>query len=462
MLKREYAMFVAFIIAILTPSNVHAQDDISVEIEEAADGDEDTLNDNKSIVIGYYEMGGGLDFASASDSYNINLSGYVQTTFHSQKFPEDNDFYSRFRIRRARLRLNGDAYQKKIRYRLGVDLVKGSETDASGAGSMLTDAWIAYHSLGNNKFSIAIGQKSTPTDNRELQMNSATMMFIERSKLSSYFGTIREVGIFMSGTYKIGTISYLRPSIAITDGDGPINGGTRYGGLKYGARINYLPFGLFRLAGETRQADMAYEFTPKVSLGAAYSYNDGVSDRRGGRESGSILYQNKDGNTELPDMSKLTVDILFKYRGFSLLGEYARSMAHVPSSIYYRVRNDGTVSSDFSVDGTQDVENYIKNRMMLGSVVNIQAGYFFRSYWSIAGRYTHVMPDKNSYMNNDLYFNRSDFYDLGLSKYLGKSQAVKVQANFGLAKTAGLCRKSNGETFDGWEKSFTILFQLAF
>lgn len=33
--------------------------------------------------------------------------------------------------------------------------------------------------------------------------------------------------------------------------------------------------------GGSREGDMAYELTPKLSVGVAYSYADGTSDRRG-------------------------------------------------------------------------------------------------------------------------------------------------------------------------------------
>ncbi|MGL5729577.1 MAG: porin, partial [Bacteroidales bacterium] len=71
-------------------------------------------------------------------------------------------------------------------------------------------------------------------------------------------------------------------------------------------------------------------------------------------------------------------------------------------------------------------------------------------------------PDEYSFMTNDLYFNRSDYMDFCITKYLTKSYAAKVQANFGLAKTNGAIRNPEGESVSGWEKSFTILFQLAF
>ena len=124
--------------------------------------------------------------------------------------------------------------------------------------------------------------------------------------------------------------------------------------------------------GGSREGDMAYELTPKLSVGVAYSYADGTSDRRGGRSNGDILYMNDRDEIDLPDYAKLVADFAFKYRGFSMLGEYAKTWGYVPSSITKRVRNDGSTATTFDVNGEQNVEAYIKNRMMLGQGFNIR------------------------------------------------------------------------------------------
>ena len=412
-------------------------------------------------IVNRYRLGDGIRFTTLNNSYGITFTGYLQTNLVLHNFPTDDNIYDRWRVRRARFRMQGYAMGNKIRYRLGIDMVKGSETDED-IGSLLSDAWIQYRPFDNNKFVITVGQRGNPSDNRELMMSSYSLQFNERSKLSSLFGTTREIGIFTESTLKIGKESYLRPSFALTDGDGPISIGRRYGGLKAGARVNYLPFGLFRISGETRQGDMVYELAPKLSIGVAYSYNSGTSDRRGGRENGAILYRNDLGNYDLPDYGKLVADFLFKYRGWSFLGEFAKSWAYVPTTISTRVRNDGSTTTNFEIDGVQHIENYIRNRMVLGTAFNIQGGYMFRNFWSVDARYTYLKPDTYSYMNNDLYYKRNNIYEISASKYLSKSYAVKIQGTFGLIQTDGVVRKFNDELYDGWEKHFNIMLQLAF
>lgn len=459
MKSKHLLLFILFTL-IQLPAWSQIDDDIDVEGDTIRMPQVTNVNGSNAI-LNKYRLGDGIRFSSLDKSYSMNVSGFLQPSMFVQKFPDDSDLYARIRMRRVRLRLQGNAVGDKIRYRLDVDLVRGSEID-SDVGSLLQDAWVQYRPFGN-KLAISIGQRATPTDNRELMISSYALQLNERSRLSSLFGTIREVGIFADGTYKLSGESYLRPSLAITDGDGPISkANTRYGGMKYGGRLNYLPFGLFRISGETRANDMVYELSPKLSLGAAYSYNVGVSDRRGGRESGVILYRNDSNEVALPDYGKLVADFLFKYRGWSLMGEFAKSWVYVPSTITQRVRNDGSTSRDFLVNGEQNVAAYIKDRMIVGSAFNIQGGYLFRNFWSINARYTHMIPDTYSYMNNSLYYARNNVYEFGFTRYLTKSYAAKIQATFGLVESNGEVRKANGVTYSGLEANFNIMFQLAF
>lgn len=202
---------------------------------------------------------------------------------------------------------------------------------------------------------------------------------------------------------------------------------------------------------------MAREVTPKLSIGTAFSYNVGISDRRG-RESGSILYTNDENKEALPDYIKFVADFHFKYMGFSVLGEYVKTWAHVPGEITQRVRNDGTTSTDFS----GDMKKYVKARMMLGSGYNIQAGYMFPNRLSIDARYTHFDPAEDSFLHNELYFNRNNFYEIGVGKYTTKSYAVKVQASVVFVDAEPGSKNVNSVVTEGNETLFQAMIQFSF
>ncbi|MFT7085886.1 MAG: hypothetical protein ACJAV5_001608, partial [Vicingaceae bacterium] len=264
-----------------------------------------------------YTFAEGLTFSGNND-YSMNLRGYVQPYIDVKNFTanDEADNLTRFRLRRFRLRLTGDAAKYKIDYRFQVDL-SGSGEVGDEQSELLLDAWVRYSITKRTR--ITFGQRATPTDNRELYMGSQTLQLVERSRLTSAFASIREFGIFLEGSYRLGPVAYLKPSFALTNGDGLNVYSSDFGGLKYGGRLDFLPFGLFTRFGQFRQVDMVRENSPKLVVGGTYSVNNGMSSRRG-RTSGSILYLDDMNNVTLPDYTKYGVDFLFKYKGFSMLG----------------------------------------------------------------------------------------------------------------------------------------------
>jgi hypothetical protein len=382
--------------------------------------------------VNTYVLGQGITF-NGEKGYKLRLNGFVQPFMESKSYSDSADgTFNRFRMRRLRMRLVGDVPQYKIDYRFQIDLSGQSEVgDASS--NFLMDAWIAYNPT--KRIKIKFGQSSSLTDNRELTMGSQTLQLPERSRVTSAFSTIREFGLFASGNFKTGGGTYLRPFLAITNGDGLNVFEKDHGGLKIGGRLDFLPFGLFTNFGQFRQADMVRELAPKLVVGVNYSKNNGMSSRRG-RESGAILYLDNTGAESLPDYTKYGLDFLFKYKGFSMLGEFVKSSATVPTEITARVRNDGSTSSTFIVNNKQDITNYVKGRMMLGEGYNIQMGYVHKKKYSIDARYTHLEADQHSFLNNGTFYNRPNYYTVGLSRYFTRNYGFKIQASVTYAEMA--------------------------
>ena len=389
-----------------------------------------SFNINSQSSLNSYSFGEGISFTADNGSM-IKLSGYAQPHAEIKNYNdlEENSSSNRFRLRRLRLRFDGQASNPKFAYRFQVDLSGSSET-GEATGDFLLDAYVSYDIT--NRIKVIFGQRSTYTDNRELFMNSNSLQLVERSRLTSAFSSIREFGLFLSGNFRLnGQGSYLRPYFVLTNGDGINNFDKDLGGLKIGGRIDFLPFGLFTNKGQFRQIDVMRELTPKFVIGVNYSHNSGMSSRRG-RNSGSILYLNELGQQSLPDYTKYGIDFLFKYNGFSALGEYVKSSSTVPADIIERVRNDGSTSSSFLVNGVQDIESYVNGRMMLGEAYNIQMGYLFKSGITIDSRYTHLKADDNSFLNNATFYNRPNYYTLGIGKLLGRNYGAKIQGSITL------------------------------
>ena len=414
----------------------------------------------QGIRLNKYYFGEGLTF-TGKDGYEMSISGYAQPMLETRLQTDtfmDMTTQNRFRLRRLRIRLSGDSPQHKISYRLQFDLSGTSET-GDATSQFLLDAFVKYDFT--RRVSLTFGQRSTYTDNRELFLSSQTLQLVERSRLTSVFSSIREFGLFLQADHRTSSGSYFRNYLALTNGDGGNVFQKDHGGVKIGGRIDYLPFGLFTNFGQFREVDVMRENAPRLVFGAAASYNMGMSSRRG-RESGTILYLNESGEESLPDYLKVGVDFLFKYQGFSALGEWVKSYAYVPDEITQRVRNDGSTSTAFEVDGVQDVPNYVKGRMMLGSGLNLQLGYLFRNFISVDARYTRLWADKYSFMNNGTFYNRPAYYSVGISKYMGRHYGFKVQASLTCAETAPGTLDNLGRSIEGYEWYGRMITSVAF
>ena len=390
------------------------------------------LSYSQGLEMQSYKFGDGLRFVGESGQ-SIRLTGYAQPMAELKNIDSVDLNSSRYRMRRLRLRIDGQTKDPRFKYRLQVDLSGVSEIGEVNEDPLM-DAYIDY--APNNSFSVKFGQRTTYADNRELWMSSNSLQLVERSRLTSAFASIREFGVFVTGRIKSGRGSFIRPYLVLSNGDGKNVMGNDKGGLKIGGRIDYLPFGLFTNIGQFRQIDVMREQVPKLVVGAHYSHNSGISSRRG-RYSGRIIYLNNNDEESLPDYTKYGVDFLFKYRGFSALGEYVKSTANVPTDITQRVRTNGSVTPDFLApytDGNNgdlnDMINYVKGRMMLGSAYNFQLGYLFKNNFSIDGRYTHLNADENSFMNNATFYNRPNYYTIGVTKLSGRNYGFKIQASF--------------------------------
>tara|TARA_Y100000746_G_scaffold225693_1_gene229769 strand:- start:27969 stop:29264 length:1296 start_codon:yes stop_codon:yes gene_type:complete len=414
---------------------------------------------SQNISLESYKFGEGLQF-NADRGHSIRLTGYAQPMIDLKNYTdvEENSSTSRYRIRRLRLRIDGKSKNQKFGYRFQADLSGTSET-GEDTGDYLLDAYVSY--AVTNRISILFGQRATYTDNRELFMNSNSLQLVERSRLTSAFSSIREFGLFVTGRFRAGRGSYLRPYFVLTNGDGINVFDKDHGGLKIGGRLDYLPFGLFTNLGQFRQIDVMREQAPKLVLGVHFSHNSGMSSRRG-RASGAIIYLDENDQESLPDYTKYGIDFLFKYKGFSALGEYIKSTAIVPDDITQRVRNDGSISESFLVDGLQNVDGYVKGRMMLGQAYNIQMGYLFKSGYSVDTRYTHLKADENSFLNNATFYNRPNYYTIGIGKLLAKNYGAKIQASITYVDGSLGINNTQGSPIEGNEWLTRIITTISF
>lgn len=347
-------------------------------------------------------FGKGLINVIAEDSsYSAKFSIRMQSLFTSNwEIPEEGEWgtaETNMLIRRARLKFEGFVYSPKLEYKFQLGLsnrdISGVSPFTGNAPHLILDAFVKWNFYDN--FELWVGQTKLP-GNREQLISSGSLETVDRSLVNSYFNIGRDIGAQLHHSFVVGEDFIIREALAISQGEGRNVIGGNLGGYQYTVRGEILPMGDF---DEYSGADLDREETPKFALGVSYDFNDNAV--RAESNSGDYLFT-QNGFFET-DITTLFVDAIFKYRGISVMGEYAKRSAEE----VFAVNEDGSL--------TGDVIN-------MGEGFNIQAGYLFRNNFQVVGRYTTIdLDDRISQVIEDQY-------TLAFSKYI-VGHNLKIQTD---------------------------------
>lgn len=351
-------------------------------------------------------LGNGLNFNLNEGEYQFKISGFLQPVWQHVR-PENQKAQNTFLSRRSYLNFSGKALKEKVSFFVQTDFT---------ASSPLLDAFVSYHFT--EKWKITAGQMRTFTNNREMTWDEDKIQFTERGFLSTNFcQTGREFGLFLDG--KAGKDVVIHPQVAITSGDGANSFGINsndvdLGGVKYGGRLDLYPLGDFKEGNSGFAADLLHEESPKVLIGSAFSLNRGASSAKGEGHGDFMLYGENKRN-KFPDYRKLSADILLKYKGFSLLGEFTNASAANLNGIYL----DSTANLATLLRPGQ-----ISHFLVLGQAWNIEAGYATKSGFAIDVRHERITPEFNKQTRSVLQ--ETQVSTVGLTKYFPDNR-MKVQ-----------------------------------
>lgn len=345
-----------------------------------------------------------INVIAADSSWDMKFAARFQTLFIGDFSIDNNgelyDANSNFLIRRSRFKFDGFIYHPSLTYKLEFGLsnrdIGNAVPETNNSSRLILDAVLKWNFYKN--LSIWAGQTKLP-GNRERVISSANLQLVDRSLVNSNYNIDRDVGIQIRNHHKIGKQFVIREIIAISQGEGRNVTVGNLGGYDYTARIELLPFGNFTKKGDYFGADLEREEKIKFSLGITYDMHD-----RAVREHGNTrnFMRTETGYFET-DINTLFVDFMLKYRGFSMMGEYADKR----SEDLFARGTEGELTGDFVTAGTG---------------LNLQAGYLFASNYEIAGRYTTISPD------SELPLNNTKQYTIGGSKYF-VGHKLKVQAD---------------------------------
>ncbi len=351
--------------------------------------------------ITYPKFGSGIRFVAADSSGSIQMNARIQNLFIAeQALGEDFDPALNALTRRARLKFGGFAFDPRFTYKIEIGLSNRDtryRDDGSLVGNtarLVMDAVVKYEFLKGHQ--IWFGQTKLP-GNRERVISSQKLQFVDRSLLNSRFNIDRDFGVQFRHKFKLGDARLIfAEAISLGEGRNYIN--TDAGGLEYTGRVEFLPMGSFTSKGDYVSSDLSREETPKLSIGVTGDYNVGAI--RSGGQLGKILIDTTGAYVE-SDLLSLMADMMFKYKGWSVLIETAYRESSLGD---FRDANGNAYRQGFAYSG--------------------QAGYLFENNLELAGRYTRTM--KLSGLASDV--GNVEQYTLGLSRYfLGHN--VKVQTD---------------------------------
>lgn len=339
----------------------------------------------------------------AKDStFSLKFNTRFQSLYEARINTLTDDWSDKLMIRRFRLKFAGFAYNPKFEYKIELALAnrdqRVSKKNTNDGANIVLDAIIKWHFARN--WQLWFGQTKLP-GNRERVISSQQLQFVDRSNVNSRYTIDRDQGIQIRHKHKVGK-GELREIGSISLGDGRNVIDSNSGGYDYTLRAEYLPFGSFKSKGDYFGADVLKEPTPKLSIGISYDYNDGASKSRG--QLGDYLESNS-------SLESIFIDMMFKYRGFSIMSEYADKQI--------------VAGSVFGVEyGSRTNENPAGNILYYytGTGFNFQTGYVFKNNFEVAARYTTVNP---------VFHNDNKQYTFGLSQYISE-HTLKLQSDITL------------------------------
>ncbi len=337
---------------------------------------------------------GMLNFVAKDSSWSVKFAPRIQFRAQSLWNYEEEKFgkaEQSFLIRRARLKFEGFVYSPKLRYKIQLGLsnrdMAGASEFTGNAPRIINDAVIMWQFYRN--FELWAGQTKLP-GNRERVVSSGNLQFIDRSLLNRNFTIDRDLGVQLRHHFNLSEKILVREMFAISQGEGRNVVTGNLGGHQYTSRLEILPFGEFTKNGDYIGGDIYREQSPKLALGATYDINNNAVKT----QSNQGNYMRNDLGFYETTISTLFVDAMFKYNGFSFMGEFSNRRADAAIA----------TNSDGSFTGDEVFE---------GRALNLQTGYVFPSNWEVAGRWTTVWPElklTESEIENQ--------YTVGISKYI--------------------------------------------
>ncbi|WP_239576498.1 porin [Archangium primigenium] len=248
------------------------------------------------------EPGRGI-VVKAGERYSLGLRARIQ--LRETYLRADGRDTSETNVKTLRLIVHGNVLAPELRYT--IQLAFGGPDFEAGSSSPIFDAYVDYTRWRD--LNLRVGQFFVPFD-RARTIREFALQFVDRQLVVRELTLDRDVGVMLSSSDFLGLGERLAYQVFIGGGDGR----NRYQGYESGAlsvlRLTLRPFGAF---DDDQEGDVTRAPRPRLAVGVGAAYNARTS-----RRNSTYGTPFTAGTTSY---SHLAADVVFKYRGFSLLAE---------------------------------------------------------------------------------------------------------------------------------------------
>ncbi|MCU0686850.1 MAG: porin [Polyangiaceae bacterium] len=258
------------------------------------------------------EAGKGVTMRREDDSFSMTLRGRLQlrdTVTVAGKATNE------LAVRTVRLVLQGHALTPDLRY--FVQFAFGPGDYEPGAPTPLFDAWVEY--VGWRDAQVRVGQFFVPFD-RARTIREHALQLIDRQQVVVELNLDRDVGLMVSSNDLLGLGGRLAYAAGVFGGQGRNRTTAEKPGFLWVGRASVRPFGPF---SDDVEGDLERLPRPRLAVGVAAAYNENTKRQRSTTGETFVL--------DDYDYAHAAADLVFKYQGFSFLGEalWRRAAAEV-------------------------------------------------------------------------------------------------------------------------------------
>lgn len=192
-------------------------------------------------------FGKGITFSPEDESYEVKIGARFQTLYAGTLNLQTNDYSDQTLIRRSRLKFDGFVYSPKVKFKLELGLSNRDTRNSSSSGieqnsgtaNIILDAVVKYEFADD--WEVWFGQAKVP-GNRERQISSQKLQFVDRSFVNSRFTLDRDIGIHLVNKTRLGDM-VIKEHVSVVMGEGKDITTSFSSGYGYTGRVEFLPFG---------------------------------------------------------------------------------------------------------------------------------------------------------------------------------------------------------------------------